>query len=114
MGKPLTETATGPEREAVSFSATWIWPQLWIVFSALGFSILALGVYLDNQPYFAWDLAASRDFQSLSSHGFELLMRGVSVAGDSLLWSVSLLLAACLILLAFRARREAAFLVIAV
>jgi undecaprenyl-diphosphatase len=109
MGNPLTETARRPER-----TAGRLWAQILIAFSLLCFSVLAAAVYLDSQPYFSWDLAATRDIQSISSHKFELLMRGVSLAGDSVFWSGSLLLAACLVLLAFGARREAVFLLLVV
>jgi undecaprenyl-diphosphatase len=79
-----------------------------------GFTLFAAAVSLDSQPYFDWDLAVSREFQSASWPGLDGLMRGVSLAGDRVLWSTLMIAAACLVLLALHRRREAAVLVLAV
>jgi undecaprenyl-diphosphatase len=72
------------------------------------FLLLMAAVCLSGQLYFAWDLAVSRAVQSIHWPGMEALMHGVSLAGDQVLGSSVLVAAACLVLLALRARREAA------
>jgi undecaprenyl-diphosphatase len=79
-----------------------------------GFAALALAVCLDGRPYFGWDVAVTRALQGLSWPGLETLMRGVSLAGDDLLWSTTLVLAAAAVLLAAGARRAAVVLLAAV
>jgi undecaprenyl-diphosphatase len=75
---------------------------------ALGLFVLwTLAVCLAGQPYFGWDLAISRAVQAMAWSGVEPVMRGVCLAGDDVLLSSLLVAAACLVLVALRARREA-------
>src|SRR5438445_10872679 len=81
---------------------TWLFAAV-----ALGlFLLLAVLVSLYGQPYWHWDLAVSHTVQATFGPGFQVLMRGVSLAGDEALWSGLLVAVACLVLLALRARRE--------
>jgi undecaprenyl-diphosphatase len=78
------------------------------------FAILAVLVCLNGQPYFAWDLAITRAMQSASWPGLESLMRGVSLAGDQVLWSAMMIGTAFLVVFVMCGRREAIMLVLAV
>jgi undecaprenyl-diphosphatase len=89
-------------------------PQLCIGLLVATFSLLALGVYLDSQPYFTWDLRATRLFQEGTWSGLPALMRGASLAGDNVFLSALLVLVASLVLLRACGRLEAAVLLLAV
>jgi membrane-associated phospholipid phosphatase len=97
-----------------NFPAGSYWAQFAIVIGVVSFLALATVVYLDSRPYFLWDLAVTRQLQAASWPGVEILMRGISITGDSVLISGFLLGAAFLALFTWRARREAAVLVLAV
>jgi undecaprenyl-diphosphatase len=97
-----------------NFPAGSYWAQFAIMIGVVSFLALATVVYLDSRPYFLWDLAVTRQLQAASWPGVEILMRGISITGDSVLISGFLLAAAFLALFTWRARREAAVLVLAV
>jgi membrane-associated phospholipid phosphatase len=97
-----------------NFPAGSYWAQFAIMIGVVSFLALATVVYLDSRPYFLWDLAVTRQLQAASLPGVEILMRGISITGDSVLISGFLLAAAFLALFTWRARREAAVLVLAV
>ncbi len=84
-------------------------PGTWIVGSLAlsAFLLLSLAVYLDSQPYFAWDLTVSRAVQSISEPWLVDLMRAVSAAGDDALLGSLLVALACICLVVLHARREA-------
>jgi membrane-associated phospholipid phosphatase len=71
------------------------------------FALLAGAVALNSQPYFSSDLAVSLSVLSADWPWMDPLMRAVSLAGDNLLFSSLLVVAACVALLALRAWREA-------
>jgi undecaprenyl-diphosphatase len=72
---------------------------------------LALAVAWGSRPYFDWDLAVSQSIQSVRGPGLETLMHGVSLADNNILGPAVLVSVAGLVLVARRARREAAVLV---
>src|SRR5207237_10655365 len=51
------------------------------------FLLLAVLVYLTGELYWGWDLAASHAVQAMFVPGFQVLMHGISLAGDEALWS---------------------------
>jgi undecaprenyl-diphosphatase len=89
-------------------------PTMAIAVCLVGFVLLAAAVWLDDQPFFTWDLAVTRAVQSKPWPGVEQLMRGISWAGDDLVASTGLVLVACLMLVAVHARRAAVMLMVAV
>jgi undecaprenyl-diphosphatase len=82
-------------------------PWLFVGVAAGCFLALGLAVVIDGKPYFPWDLAVSRAVQSDLGPGLVAPMRGLSLPGDELLWSSSLVVLACLAVLALGRRREA-------
>src|ERR1700732_12434 len=113
MADAITNKGSGSRRRS-DFSAATFWSQFAIVIGVGCFVALTIAVYLDRRPYFLWDLAVTRPLQAASWLGVEILMRGISIAGDSVLVSGFLLGAATLALFAWRARREAVVLLLAV
>jgi membrane-associated phospholipid phosphatase len=85
---------------------------LWL--SSLGalvfFLALTAAVSLAGQPYFSADLAVTRAVQSIYWPGIEPMMLAICKAGDNLILSSALVLAACLVILALRAWRVASVL----
>ncbi len=85
----------------------WIFPAI-----ALGlFSLLGVAIYLAEQPYFDWDLAISHSVQGISWFGLESLLRGVCLADNDLRQAFLLVAGTGLLLVALRARQEAAMLI---
>ena len=114
MGKAITDADIRLRTRASSLRIVRRWRQLAIAAFLGCFCLLAVAISLDSQPYFGWDLAVTRELQSSSSPGFDVLMRGVSKPGDDVLWSGLLVGAAFVLLFAVRARREALVLLLAV
>jgi membrane-associated phospholipid phosphatase len=114
MGKAMTDAGIRLRNRASSFPIVRRWRQLTIALLLGCFCSLAVAISLDSQPYFGWDLAVTGELQSASWPGFDVLMRGVSMPGDDVLWSGLLVGAAIVLLFAVRARREALVLLLAV
>jgi undecaprenyl-diphosphatase len=85
---------------------------LWLsALAALGlFLVLTVSVSLVGRPYFSADLAVTRAVQSIYWPGIEPMMLAICKAGDNILLSGALVLAACLVVLALRAWRVASVL----
>jgi undecaprenyl-diphosphatase len=72
------------------------------------FALLSWAVCIEGTPYFGWDVSVSRAVQSAPwPAACEPLMRAVSLLGDDVPVAGGLAVAACVLLLACRARREA-------
>lgn len=74
------------------------------------FALMASAVVCAPRPYFDWDLAVTHEVQAARGSVLDVVMRGVSWAGDDALTAGVLVVVAVLALLAVGARREAAVL----
>lgn len=88
--------------------------QICCAASLILFFFLASAVLSYGRPYFSWDLVTSHDLQALARPDLTAFMELVSLPGDHVRWSGLLLFLACAVLLACRAWRPAAVLVLAV
>jgi undecaprenyl-diphosphatase len=84
----------------------WILPGTALVL----FLLLGALIHFHDRPYFEMDLAVTRAVQAAAWPGIDDLMHAVSWAGDDLRVSMTMVAGVCLLLAAFRRRREAAIL----
>ena len=113
MNNSVTRSDSGQQAKASGAPPRRAWHLGWIFPAiALGlFSLLGVAIYLAEQPYFGWDLAISHSVQGISWFGLESVLRGVCLADNDLRQAFLLVAGTGLLLVALRARREAAMLI---
>lgn len=71
-------------------------------------SIIGLTIFVQNYPISSFDLTMTREIQEQRTWDLTLLMKSISIFGDTLVASLSIIIASLLFFLTYR-RREACF-----
>ena len=106
MANGVISSDQSPDAVSSWHTPRWAWVS----------GILALGIFVSltlavsDQP-FDWDLVVSHTIQSVRDPALDVVMHGISMADNNVLGPALLVSAACIVLAALRAWREAAVLI---